>query len=339
MSLTRPLLAVAVLVALAAPASARQRAGLDDDAKALAREHERVVRRARRLFDDFAAPRARKGRERALARWEAARDEALAVIFDRTRYPDEDHGRVGQPLVDEKVEVVRAVWPALEALVRKDLASIMDLEPAEAGALLEEVQAVSARCEALAAAGTSLELTPVEPAWRVLLAARAGAEVAAAAELPAWERHLLRRLRDEVLLRGDLARLRAAPAAGVAPTRDELEQARITNDYRVMMGRPALTVDTRLVESARGHADDMLRLDFFEHTSPVAGKETFGQRIAAAGYPAPGGENIAMGMSTPQAAHEGWYRSSGHHRNILDACSTAMGAGRAGKYWVQNFGR
>lgn len=340
MSLTRPLLALITLVALAAPpTSAREVGQVADGPRAAAREHDRAARRVRRLFDGFAAPRARKSRERALARWEAARDEALKAIFDLTAYPDEDHGRVGQPLVDEKVEVVRAVWPPLDALVRRDLGPILRLEPTEAAALLEETAAVVARCEALVAGGASLDLEPLEPAWSVLLALRAGAEApAATGELPAWERYLARRLRDEGVLRGGAASLRAAPAAGTRPTGEELEQVQITNDYRVMMGRAALALDVRLAQSARGHADDMQRLGFFEHTSPVEGKERPAQRMAAAGYPRPGGENIAMGMTAPQVAHDCWYRSSGHHRNILSEGYTAMGAGRAGKYWVQNFG-
>lgn len=339
MNPTRPLLAALTLLALAAPAPAREAGQVGDDVRALVREHDRAARRVRRLFDDFAAPRARKSRERALERWAAARDEALAVIFDRARYPDEDHGRAGQPLVDEKVEVVRAVWPPLDALVRRDLGPVLGLEPAEAAALLEETTAVVARCAAVGAEGASLDLQPIEPAWLVLLATRAGVESSSDAALGAWEGYLVRRLRDELVLRANVTMLRSAPTTGVAPAREEVEQVRITNDYRLMMGRPALQLDARLVQSARGHADDMLRLDFFDHTSPVQGKETFSQRIAAAGYPTPGGENIAMGMTAPQAAHEGWYRSSGHHRNILDEGYSALGAGKAGKYWVQNFGR
>lgn len=334
---TRPLLGLALLLTLAAPAVARERAGASDDVRAAQREHDRAARRVRRLFDDFAAPRARKARERALERWAAARDEALRVIFDRALYPDEDHGRVGQPIVDQKVEVVRAVWPGLDALVRRDLAPVMALEPAEAAALLEETTAAVARCAALTAEGASVELASIEASWLVLLATRAGVDASTETELGAWERYLVQRLRDERVLRDNVALLRAA-GAGVAPTREEFEQVRITNDYRVLMGRAALALDGRLVQSARGHADDMLRLDFFDHASPVPGKETVSQRIAATGYATPGGENIAMGMTTPQAAHEGWYRSSGHHRNILSEGYTAMGSGRAGKYWVQNFG-
>jgi hypothetical protein len=36
----------------------------------------------------------------------ARREAALKVIFDLKIYPDADHGRVGQPAVDEKVNAV-----------------------------------------------------------------------------------------------------------------------------------------------------------------------------------------------------------------------------------------
>ena len=83
----------------------------------------------------------------------------------------------------------------------------------------------------------------------------------------------------------------------------------------------------------------MTRLDFFDHTSPVKGKEAFSDRILQAGYPNPGGENIYKGGRSPEAAHDGWYHSSGHHRNILAPHFTALGAGQDGDHWTQNFGR
>ncbi|MEK7866808.1 MAG: hypothetical protein AAB434_09000, partial [Planctomycetota bacterium] len=40
----------------------------------------------------------------------AARAEAMRVIFDNGVYPDEDHGRRGQPAVDKRVRLVRELW-------------------------------------------------------------------------------------------------------------------------------------------------------------------------------------------------------------------------------------
>ena len=127
-------------------------------------------------------------------------------------------------------------------------------------------------------------------------------------------------------------------AYGVKPSGPEVEQVRITNDYRILMGRPALEIDPRLVASARGHSADMTRLGFFAHQSPISGKESPSQRMAAAGYPAMGGENISLGSVAPRATHIAWYNSSGHHRNILGARYAAMGSGQDGNHWTQNFG-
>jgi uncharacterized protein YkwD len=40
----------------------------------------------------------------------------------------------------------------------------------------------------------------------------------------------------------------------------------------------------------------------------------------------------------PQAAHDGWLRSSGHHRNILMPGHREMASASASNYWTQNFG-
>lgn len=295
-------LAFSALLLLTAPTHARDVADRDRD---------RCARRVGKLVEGFESPRARTLRDRVLKQWTGARDAALGVIFDEAVYPDADHGRAGQPLVDEKVDAVRVVWAPLDALVRRDLAPLLALSPAQAAALLEEARQAQ-----------------VEPTALALLAVRAGQS--AAADLPPWEALLAQRARDAQVL-ADNERVAAATPA-------EREQVRLTNDYRLMLGRPALRLDARLVASARGHALDMERLGFFDHTSPVAGKASFQERIAAAGYPSPGGENIALGMTTPQAAHLGWYRSSGHHRNLLSTSYTAVGSGAAGKHWVQNFG-
>ena len=42
-------------------------------------------------------------------------------------------------------------------------------------------------------------------------------------------------------------------------TRGELDQARITNEYRVMFGRAAVLVHDLLTVAAHGHCEDMTR--------------------------------------------------------------------------------
>jgi hypothetical protein len=74
-------------------------------------------------------------------------------------------------------------------------------------------------------------------------------------------------------------------------------------------------------------------------TASLRGR-TFDQRIRAAGYPSPGGENIAKGYVSASAVMTGWMNSPGHRANILNCSFTALGVGydTRGNYWVQNFG-
>ena len=108
---------------------------------------------------------------------------------------------------------------------------------------------------------------------------------------------------------------------------------------------PALSLNTKLRSSARGHSDDMAVNDYFSHTS-LDGR-TFDQRIRDAGYTGsfPLGENIAAGQSSPQAVVNALMSSAGHCRDIMDPGFRAVGIGYTydpessyGHYWTQDFG-
>lgn len=119
--------------------------------------------------------------------------------------------------------------------------------------------------------------------------------------------------------------------------RGEVVQTRITNEYRLLLGRWALRIYDPMVVASHGHCVDMERLGFFAHTSPVKGKRTPSDRLRAAGMRAMGaGENIAR-SGGPQGAHNGWIRSPGHHRNILGQAWRLMGPGHSGRLWCQVF--
>jgi uncharacterized protein YkwD len=126
-------------------------------------------------------------------------------------------------------------------------------------------------------------------------------------------------------------------AAGAASEVDRVVQ--LVNAERAKAGCRALTVDQRLVNSAQAHSTDMAVNDYFSHVS-LDGR-TFDQRIRAAGYPDPGGENIAKGYRSADDVMRGWMGSSGHRANILNCGFTTIGVGldTRGWYWTQNFGR
>ncbi|MGE0708311.1 MAG: CAP domain-containing protein [Planctomycetota bacterium] len=323
---------------------------LEQHLRTLARAQDRGVKRAAGLFKE---PGLFKGqvedkRGKALERWATVRDAALKVIFDKSIYPDENHGRVGQPTVDEHVEKVRAAWAPFDRMVQKDLAKLLTLSSDEAQDLLAKLSAPAELYAEAAgrarARGLEVEELAAAPVGLLCLLRYQAGQVpdalALAERLDAWEQELLRRVRDERVRAYNRGFKQKNPCSyGVKPAGEEVEQVRITNDYRIMMGRAALEIDPRLVKSARGHAADMTRLGFFDHTSPVAGKRSPSERMAQAGYPGYGGENISLGSVAPMATHLAWYNSSGHHRNILAPDYWAMGAGQDGQHWTQNFGQ
>ena len=80
----------------------------------------------------------------------------------------------------------------------------------------------------------------------------------------------------------------------------------------------------------------MVERKFFDHTSPVAGKETPWKRAALAGTSA-NGENIYAGSTKGAAAHQGWWYSPGHHANMMGK-GVRIGVGRDKDHFTQMFG-
>ncbi len=110
---------------------------------------------------------------------------------------------------------------------------------------------------------------------------------------------------------------------------------------------PSMTMDSQLRCSSRLFSQDMAQRNFFDHTSPEG--TTPADRIAAANYTGtyPVGENIAAGYSTAQEVMDGWMKSPGHCKNIMNPDFLELGVGyfhtnqdaaRYNHYWTQNFG-
>jgi len=122
-------------------------------------------------------------------------------------------------------------------------------------------------------------------------------------------------------------------------TKAEKKQVCITNEYRNLMGRMALMLHNKLLDSSRGHSRDMVLKGYFSHTAPDPERRTPRHRMKLAGYNLTGGsENIARGASGPASVHDRWFHSSGHHRNLLNKNWREMGSGNVGSFWTQNFG-
>ena len=112
----------------------------------------------------------------------------------------------------------------------------------------------------------------------------------------------------------------------------EAEMLRLLNAERTSRGLAALELDPRLVPIARQHSEEMFRLKYFGHQSPVSGSPF--DRIAAAkiGY-SRAGENLAYAQSVA-VAHRGLMDSEGHRENMLRPEFTRVGIGvvSAGSY-------
>ena len=149
------------------------------------------------------------------------------------------------------------------------------------------------------------------------------------ADLVAWNLWFFRACRRIEAYNQQLASL-AGPA--------ELENIRFVNAYRESLGTLPMEIDARLMQSARRHSKEMVDLGYFEHDSPTPSQKTPFQRMKNAGYRGGYAENIAEGVASGKAAFWMWFESPPHHKNMVHAKNTAIGVGRWGDKWTQNFG-
>lgn len=103
------------------------------------------------------------------------------------------------------------------------------------------------------------------------------------------------------------------PRAGNHSTeRLDLAVMLLTNQARCANGVPPLIGNPALRQAAYLHSQDMARLEFFAHDSPVPGRETLGRRLDQVGMAGRGGsENIINGRYMAY--------KSGRRYSVLDA--------------------
>jgi uncharacterized protein YkwD len=204
------------------------------------------------------------------------------------------------------------------------------------------LQAIGLRLRLLAAgrrvaAGAAAAIdAPTEKALRELAGQRLGASLKGIGSFD--------ELREAPSLRGlrDYRRNRRLEAYNRRLARrldaEEWRNVSLVNTYREALGLRRLEVDLRLVKAARQHSKEMKDLGYFSHDSPVQANKSPSDRCRRAGYPSPGGENIAGGSPSGPHAFWQWFHSPGHHQNMVGARFTAIGVGRWHKLWTQAFG-
>jgi len=99
----------------------------------------------------------------------------------------------------------------------------------------------------------------------------------------------------------------------------------LVNEEREQRGLDALVWDERLVPVARSHSEEMFRLRYFSHESPVSGSPFDRLQSAGISY-SRAGENLAYAQSV-SVAHRGLMQSAGHRENILRPEFTRIGIG------------
>jgi hypothetical protein len=272
------------------------------------------------------------------------RATALAAIFDEVEYfypynpPEPSTGKTvgdynrAQRNVDELVSAVREVWEnkqtvSLQARFRSGMEDLLWLKEVALDELELEMTLDSEIPDWIW--GVDLELEEVTLssfAW----SSDEAYDLALSRDVMAYNEHLWESFRRKG---------KVLDGAGSKADKAEAEQVRITNQYRVMMGRQALAWQPQVQAAADMHSTYMSDTgDFghFERGDPR--RRTPGDRMSLCGYASGAGENCYMGSASPRSAHDGWLHSSGHHRNILAPGHREMASGVVGNYWTQNFG-
>jgi uncharacterized membrane protein required for colicin V production len=106
----------------------------------------------------------------------------------------------------------------------------------------------------------------------------------------------------------------------------------LVNDERTQRGIGALQWDDRVLPVARAHSEEMFRLKYFSHESPVTGSPFDRLKAAQITY-SRAGENLAYAQSVA-VAHRALMDSPGHRENILrpEFTRIAIGVINAGIY-------
>lgn len=103
---------------------------------------------------------------------------------------------------------------------------------------------------------------------------------------------------------------------------------RSTNNQRVNYQESPLSINKKLAAAAQAKANDMVKRDYWSHTSPD-GREPWAF-VSNKGYNYEhAGENLAYGFLTSQDVVAGWMNSQSHRENVLNSNYSEVGFGYA----------
>jgi uncharacterized protein YkwD len=123
---------------------------------------------------------------------------------------------------------------------------------------------------------------------------------------------------------------------------NQVRETGCTCGITYMPPAPPLKWNDYLEKSAKGHAWDMSNNNYFSHTSKDG--RNMEDRIVLAGYIFNGfksfmvAENIAFGQTSITEVMNGWIKSEGHCKNLMNQKLKEVGVAEDHTYWVQDFG-
>lgn len=124
-----------------------------------------------------------------------------------------------------------------------------------------------------------------------------------------------------------------------AMSAEEQQLVNLINNERVNQGLPALKGNNAVANVARGHSQDMMTNNYFDHYDLKGGSPFTRLSKAGIAYRS-AGENIAINGSVP-SAHTAFMNSAGHRANVLSGDYTQVGVGivhSGARIWVtENF--
>lgn len=105
------------------------------------------------------------------------------------------------------------------------------------------------------------------------------------------------------------------------------------NDIRKSKGLAPVVKNAKLMSIAKGHANDMVKRNYYSHRGKNG--STPGKRARRAGYRyCVIAENIGKGQRSSGQIVADWRKSPGHYKNIINRKVREVGAANAGDIWV-----
>ena len=116
---------------------------------------------------------------------------------------------------------------------------------------------------------------------------------------------------------------------------EQVQYAEILNERRTILGLRPYFLAEKLSAAAAQHSEEMVKLKYFSHESPVPENKSFVDRIKKAAFEgAAGGECIYAGGSSAASAHSGWWYSDGHRLILYATGQTAQGVAKHASTWT-----